>query len=221
MQSLNLKKIFLYLLIASVAFSALMGIGVILFGNFGQTESRILLTTLIITVTSVLGLACGAFLETGRGKTLPVTVIALAILAAILWIIFIWATPGYENTFVRIAFSATLLAAACSHISLLSIARLDRRFIWSRYAAHFAVWILTAILLWIIWVDLKDNPEAFTRVIGVLSIVVAALTIITPVFHKLSHQTANGAEIDTEIARLQALISELEERRENLSNDEN
>ena len=220
MKTLNFKKIFLYVLIASVAFSALMGIGVILLGNFGETESKILLTTFIITITSILGLACGAYLETKRGDVLPICGIVMAITSAVLWTIFTWTTVGFEKTFVKIALTTTLLAAVCSHISLLSIARLDRRFQWSLYAAHFADWSLTAILLLIIWADFQSSSGIIERTIGVLSIVVAALTIITPVFHKLSYQTTNAAEIDAEIARLRTRITELEQQRGEISNDE-
>jgi hypothetical protein len=219
MQSLNLKKVFLYLLIASVAFSALLGISVILFGNFGKTESEILVTALIITITSILGLACGAFLETGRGKILPLAGISLAVLAAILWIIFVWGNVGNEKFFIKIALSATLLAASFSHISLLSIARLDRRFRWSLVAAYFSVWSLTAILLWIIWANAQDNPEAVTRLIGVLSIITAALTIVTPIFHWLSSNAPKAEDMDAEIARLRARIEELEKQRGEISND--
>jgi hypothetical protein len=63
-QTLNLKKFFLYLLATSAAFSAIVGIFVILFGNFGEFETEILLTTL--AVTSILDLACGA--ENGAKK---------------------------------------------------------------------------------------------------------------------------------------------------------
>jgi len=57
---MNIRKVFLYLLIASVAVSALIGIAVIIMGDFGEFEIRVLLTMLTITVTSILGLACGA-----------------------------------------------------------------------------------------------------------------------------------------------------------------
>ena len=63
---MNIKKLFLYLLIASVAVSSLVGIFVILFGNFGEFEVKVLLTTLTIMVTSILRLACGALLESNR-----------------------------------------------------------------------------------------------------------------------------------------------------------
>jgi hypothetical protein len=216
MRAPNLKKFFLYLLIASVAFSALLGIGVILFGDFGEFEIKILLTTLTITVTSILGLACGAYLETGRGKILPLAGIALAVVSSVLWVFLVWNGTIYENFFAKLLLSLTLLAASCSHISLLSIARLDKRFLWSNYAVRIAVWTLTAILLVLIWQSFKTASDLTSRIIGVLSIVIAALTVITPVFHRLSQQAPNREEIDAEIARLRARIEELESQKAEL-----
>jgi hypothetical protein len=216
---MNLKKFFLYLLIASVAFSALLGIGVILFGNFGEFETRVLLTALTVTVTSILGLACGAYLETGRGKILPVGGISLAVLSAVLWIILIWGSTNQHEYFAKTLMSVTLFAAACSHLSLLSIANLEKKFLWSHYAAHAAVWALTAVLFYLIWFEKSFTGEWIPRTLGVLSIIVAALTIITPIFHWLSLQKPNAGEIDAEIARLKARIEELEKQREELPNN--
>jgi hypothetical protein len=209
---INLKRASLLALIASIAASALVGIGVILFGNFGELETKILLTTLTVSYASILGLACGAYLETRRGKVLPVTGIVMAIASAILWIILVWYGTIREDLFVKSLLSTTLFAVACSHLSLISLARLDKKFLWSRHAAYISVGIMTAILFWLI-LDMRGSfPEWVSRIIGVLSIVVAALTIITPVFHKLSlGQTIE--EIDEEIARLNARIEELEKQK--------
>lgn len=221
MQNLSLKKFFLYLLIASVAFSALLGIGVILFGNFGEFESKILMTASTVTITSILGLACGAFLETGRGKILPLSGIVLAVISAIVWIILIWNASNQSSVFAKILMTVTLFAAACSLLSLLSIATLDKKFRWALFTAHLAVWSLTAFLFYLIWIAKDFTGEFIPRTIGVLSIVIAALTIITPVFHWLSNQTPKAGEIDAEIARLRARIEELEKQREEIPNNEN
>ena len=214
MQNTNLKRIFLYLLIASVGVSALLGIGVILFGDFGEFETKILLTALAVCCTSVLGLACGAFLETGREKVVPVGGIVFAILSAVLWIYLIWQDIVRAEWFVRALFSVTILAVSCSLVSLLSLARLDKRFIWSRYAAHVSIWSLTAILIYFSWSDFNRISELISRAIGVLSIIVAALTVVTPVFHWLSRKQS-AEEIDAEIARLRARIEELEKQKSN------
>jgi hypothetical protein len=216
----NLKKLFLNLLIASVAVSALIGIAVILFGNFGETESKILTTASIITCTSILGLACGAYLETRRGKILPLTGIGLAVLSAIVWIIMVWAKTSGEKLIAKTVASTTLLAFSCSLVCLLSIARLDKRFIWSNYLAHFSIWSLTAIFLYLLWAEIDPGEGWLTRIIGVLSILIAALTIFTPIFHKLSQQQPpTTEEIDAEIARLQTRIEELEKQRKEVSSE--
>ncbi|MCD9188762.1 MAG: DUF4315 family protein [Pyrinomonadaceae bacterium] len=220
MNNINLKKFFLYLLIGSVALSAILGIGVILFGDFGEFETKILLTTLTITITSILGLACGACLEAKRGKILPYAGIFFASVAAILFIIFIWNDFQGGEIPVKTAMSALILAVACSHISLLSIARLDKKFLWSRYAVHVAVWSLSTFLLYLIWFEQGFNSDLVPRTLGVLSIVIAALTIMTPIFHKLSQQTSKTEDIDAEIDKLRARIAELEKQREEISKNE-
>lgn len=216
MESLNLKKFFLYLLIASVAFSSIVGIFVILFGNFGEFETKILLTTLAVTVTSILGLANGAYFETGRGRILPILGIFFSVVSAILWISLVWYGTAHNNFFARLLLSINLFAAACSHVSLLSIARLDQKFMWSHFAVHASVWSLTAILLYSIWRAFENITDFQTRIIGVLSIVIAALTIVTPILHRLSGQKTESEEIDARIVELKAEILRLEMRREEI-----
>lgn len=221
MKNLNLKKFFLYLLIASVALSALIGVGVILFGNFGEFETRVLLTALTVTVTSILGLACGAYLETGRGKALPVCGIVFAAASAVMWFILIWHDPSQNEYFGRTLMSVTLFAAAFSHVSLLSLARLDQRFRWANYAAQLAIWALTAILFYLIWVEKNFTGDWIPRTLGVLAIVIASLTVLTPILHKLSNNAPRAEEIDAEIETLRERLAALERRRAELNNDAN
>lgn len=210
---MNLRCFFLYLLIGSVTVSAVIGIAVILIGNFGELETKILLTTMVITVTSILGLACGAFLETGRGRLMPLAGIGLAVVSAVMWMIVIWSWQETNDTFVKALMSATLLAASCSHLSLLSLARLDKRFAWSLIAAHAAVWSLTAIVLYLIWLTPPEPSELIARVLGVLGIIIAGPTVVTPVFHKLSRREPDIATIDEKIAALKQQLAELEHQR--------
>ena len=215
---MNLKRLFLYVLIASVALSAVIGIGVLLFGNFGEFESRILMSTLIVTTVSVLGLACGASIEAGNARTIPFAGITFSVACGVLWMIMLWSSFEPRNdVFIHSLMSVTVLALACSHISLLSIAKLDRRFAWSRIAIHLFIWSLTALLLFVFWTDIDPSENMIARVMGVLSIVIAALTVVTPVFHKLSSSGDDAAKIDEEIERLKEQIAELEKRRTFLS----
>ncbi len=212
--SVSLKRLFLYVLIASVAVSALIGIGVLLFGDFGERETRILMSTLIVTAVSVLGLTCGACVEAGKGRVIPFAGIVFSVICGILWMVMLWSAFDPErDVFVHTLMSATVLALACSHVSLLSLARLDRRFAWSRIAVHVFIWSLTALLLVVFWTDIDPSQNMIARVMGVLSIVIAALTVVTPVFHYMSSTGDDAARIDAEIARLRTKIDELEAKR--------
>lgn len=221
MKNLNLKKFFLYLLIASVSVSALLGIGAMIFGNFGELESKILMTTLCVTVTSILGLACGAYLETRRGKFLPMFGIFYAVTSAVLWIIMIWHQRMTDDLFGKLLMSSTLLATGCSHLSLLSIAKLEKKFLWAYYAVHVSIWTLIGILLFTIWTEYDPSNSWLARTLGVLSIIIAALTIVTPVFHWLSRSDFAGKEmtveaIETKISKLKDELKHLEKQREEM-----
>lgn len=217
MQKLNFKKFFLYLLITSVSISALLGIGVVLFGSFSDFETKVLLTTFTITCTSILGLACGANLEAKRGKLFPIGGIGLAILSAALWIVLIWLRDYTGEFFARFLMSVTLLAITFSHLSLISLASLDRRFKWAIVSVYISVGGLAGILLGLIWGGKMFESDLIMRALGALSIVVAALTVVVPILHKLSNNLSEDAVIDSEIEELRMRISELEKRKEGIS----
>lgn len=218
---MNLKRLFLYLLIGSVAFSAIVGIGVILFGNFGNLEVRVLMTTLTVTVTSILGLACGAYIETGRGRNLPLAGIAFTIVGALMTFLIIWNVFDENQTFIKSAGTMVLIGLSISHLSLLSIARLDKRFAWSRTAAFVFVSLLVGIILFLMWVEPEGESDIVSRTIGVLSILVASITVMTPVFHKLSRDEGKTEleSVNDEIEQLKARLNELEMKRSELTRD--
>jgi len=216
---MNLKRIFLYILVASVALSAVIGIGVILFGSFGEFESRVLMTTFTVTCTSILGLACGAYYESKHARNLPFAGIFFSIAAAVLGIYLIWIGDRGVDAVWKVSATAAMLATACAHLSLISIATLDKRFMWSRFALYASVVALVSILLVILWLEPESSGDVVSRIIAVLGIVIAALTVITPVFHRLSTAALTPDKIDAEIARLRAEIAKLEASKANARTD--
>ena len=177
------KKIALWFLIVSVALSAVMGIIAILSGTFGNFQVRIIFTTLTISAASICALASGALWESRRQRLLPGAGVVLAVLGAALLIIGIWADPRSEH-YWKFTGSTNILAIATAHTCLLSLAKLARRFVWARWVAFTANFFLAFLLIYAIYVDPKGDFGV--RLIGVTSIIVAAMTIMTPIFHRLS-----------------------------------
>lgn len=207
---MKLKKIFLYLFVGSITLSALIGIVILIFGNFGELEVKVLLTALDITVTSILGLACGAFLERRRLRWIPTAGISCAVISAVMWMFIIWSGWNTGDEFIKSVLSLTVAAAACAHISMLSLASLDNRFRWLRTAAHATIWSLAGILILTIWESRWMDNELVGRVVGIISILVGAVTVLTPIFHWLSSVEPTLVVIDTEIVKLKARLEELE-----------
>ncbi|HEY0050931.1 MAG TPA: hypothetical protein VGB68_16680 [Pyrinomonadaceae bacterium] len=223
MESLNVKKIFLYLMICSIALSALMGIWAILSGD---VEYRVLGTTLTIVGTSILGLACGAFLENPRSQkfpliAIPVVGIILSVLSALITIWLIWMKTNWsdEVLFKTLAVSS-IFAFALSHLSLLSIAQLSRRFRWSLITAFVVIFALASIISFIIVFEPPSESGIVLRLIGVLAVIDAALTVMIPIFHRLSRtefvDIPSVAEIEAKIAGLKAQITRLEKQKEDV-----
>lgn len=213
-----MRRLFLYLLIGSVGLSALIGIGVLLFGNFEETEVRVLMTTLTVTVMSIFGLACGAYFESGRGKYLPLAGIILSIAAGLMYFLVIWSPLEQSKTFIKSVLSVTLLASAASLLSLLSLARLDKRFLWTRTAVSICVAVFCAIVLFLMWFEPEGDSDLVYRVLGVLGILIASITVVTPVLHKLSSAGDDLKALDKEIESLKERLGELERKRESLKN---
>lgn len=216
----RLKKSFLHTLIASVSLSALLGILALLIGNFGRLEARILLTTLTVSAASIGGLACGAALETGRARRVPLTGIALAILAAVMVIAGIWADP-HSDPYWKSAGTVAIFAAAASHLSLLLLARLSPRFRWSTITAHVVVLSLAGLATVMMWWELDE--EFLFRLLGVVAILTASISILIPIFHRLSRGdlhpgdgSATLLDLDLQIQELEIRLNELRERKRQL-----
>jgi hypothetical protein len=177
------KKVALWFLIVSVAISAALGIVALLTGTFGDFQMRIVLTTLTISAASIGALASGTLWEARGRKDLPIVGIGLSMVAALLLITGIWLEP-LSNGYWKFTASTGVLAAATTHACLLSLAKLSRRFGWAKPANLIAVYTLAFFIIITIYSE-SSNDLGF-RLIGTASIVVAALTIVTPIFHRLS-----------------------------------
>ncbi len=213
-------RAFLYSLIASVGLGALGGVITILSGKFGWLEVRVLLTTATIAAASICGLACGAYLATGRGVLLPIAGIALTGAAAVLVLFGLWA-PERSEFYWKTAAIVSVYAVACAHLAMLSLARLADWFRWSLVVAYVTIFGVATLIALIIAVERFDHAGIF-RLLGVAAILDAAITLLIPIFHRLSRADLTvGAvdpselkEIDAEIATLRARLVELERRKQ-------
>ncbi len=200
-----------------------MGIWAIISGDFGELQGRILGTTTAIVGTSVLGLACGAYLENPRTKNspayfVPSAGIFLAGLSAAIILWMIWGSGGGSEELLFKTLGVSLMFAfSFAQLSLLSLAHLAARFRLAMIAAYVSILTLAATVSAIILFSQGEENFFILRFISVF-------TVMIPIFQRLSRtefvddETPSTDDIDAEIANLKAQISRLEKQEEHVSN---
>lgn len=221
MDSQRLTKIFLRLFIASIVVAALMGIAAIgIPSQNWEYELKILMTTAIIAGASVCGLACGGCMSRGH-RVLPTIGLALTAISACLLLAGMWPEIDSE-LYWKITVSLVFFAVACSHLSMLFMANLAGGYRWAYVAAYQLILGLATLLAAGIAFELFDHGgEAYWRFTGVIAILVAAVTLMIPVFHRLSREEIAAAQaeadplfaVESEIAALKKRLFDLENKR--------
>lgn len=181
-----MKRLWLKILIASVAISAALGIYALLAGDFGETEVRILLSSLTVSATSILSMACGVTWERRRVGSVPPAGAFLAIVAGVLILIGIWAEIEDFDNFWKPVISVSIVATACAHASLMGLAELEPRFRWAQAAAYGLAFVVAVGL--VIMICAESDDETAWRAIGVCSVLLSAMTITVPLLHRMSER---------------------------------
>ncbi len=223
------KQPLLYALIISILIGAVLGIVLILRNTWGWFEVRVMLTTLVIAVGSLAGLAC----ELSRrpiGRNLVANFgLVLSAGSSLLWLFCVWAEPADEWFWKSVA-TISILALANVHVCLLSNARLASRFRWVYTVSCQIIFGLALLFLVMLWWE-YDSP-ALWRIVATLSILVAALTLIIPILHRIGRQDGVRAEqltpteeqsvskIDAEIKRLESQLTQLRSLRMKLTDSQ-
>ena len=190
----KLTKIFLRLFVASIVVTALVGIYVIAIPNDDwEFELKVLLTTATIAGASICGLACGGCLSRGH-RVLPTAGLILTGLSAGLALFGIWFQswgPSVNWDFWEYYWKITAVlmcyAIACAHLSMLFMASLAGKYRWAYLVGYYLILGLATVIAAGILFELFDT-ERYWRLMGALSILVAAITLMIPVFHRFSRE---------------------------------
>jgi hypothetical protein len=189
-QETNFKKIFLIIMVISLSISALIGIIIFLFGNFSDTEYKLLFTTLAIGGYSLTGMCCSVFYEKNRSAgavKIAQLGMALSILGFIYTVLVIWSLFNFDNfdNSWKILATFIILSISLAHICLLLlIASLKGFVVISVLATIISISIVALLLIWPIWVG--SEPDLFYfRIVGVFAILDVLGTIVTPILNKV------------------------------------
>lgn len=185
------KRLLLIGALASLSVTAALAILVLLFGDFGNTEARILGTTFAVSVAALLALPGAILLERGTSAALAWACVTLAAAAFVSALVGIWGADSV--TAGKLLGTLASCAAAATQISALRALEREndprgvRRV--SRGATVLAL-LLAALVSFAIWAE--PDSSTFFRVIAALAVLDVFLLVLQPILRRLR---AGGASM--------------------------
>lgn len=183
------RRMLLKMTIGWMAITALLGVGMMLLGQFGETELRILATTFSVTWLSLTTLASATVASRPILRPVAAAGVATGVLAALTAQALIWGDNPSEWLFKTWA-CTSLVNAACAYSGLVGMARAARGYGWVRGVSIGAATLIAGILCTMILVE--DASELAIRILGALAVVMACGTVVVGVLHRLAPKTVDG-----------------------------
>ncbi|MEO7121561.1 MAG: hypothetical protein ABI400_00230 [Lacisediminihabitans sp.] len=175
------RRVAIIVIIVSLSLTAVIGIITLITGSFGEVQSKIMLTTLIIGATSVVAL-CDLAVLGRRVRIVGITGLVAAAIALVTALSLVWGSDSSELV-VKIFALAAIAAGSIAHASLLLLLS-ERR----RSAVRTGLWItvaLIALLLVLLYLAILSNGDvwgnAYAKLVGTVAILDVLGTIVVPV----------------------------------------
>jgi hypothetical protein len=171
--------------IASLAVTAALAIGILLLGDFGETEARVLATTFAISVASLLALPGAQLLDQERFLPLAWATVALAGLAFVVFEHTIWTDEDSSTAWKRVGTAAAFAVATTQIAALTSRLKADdRQAVRAIYFSTVALGYFLAVLATsAMWEEI--DSETFYRTLAALAVLNVFLVVLQPLLRRL------------------------------------
>jgi hypothetical protein len=167
--------------VVSLSASALLAIGILLFGDFGETEGRILATTALLAAYGVLALPAGALLDRALLPVLAATLLLLSAAGFAGAVAAVWTGDPPDELGNGIA-TVTVFGVACAQIAALAVRRRARDPASVRRLFRVSTGLVLAVAALVsaaIWAETEH--EAYLRVVAALAVLDVLLAALQPI----------------------------------------
>lgn len=166
-----------------IAINAALAILILLSGEMGDTEGRILGTSLLATGTALLVMMQLPALSDGRLGPVPLIGIGAAAVGFALVTAGIWTEVEADSAW-RVAATGYVLAGAAAVAALLAGLPIAGRAAWVGTSTLWAVAVAAAMIVFAIWAEI--DIEGYWRLFGAVAVLVAAGGLAVPILHRSS-----------------------------------
>ena len=158
---------------AAMTAAAGLAIGILLFGDFGGTEGRVLLTTLLLAVYGALAIPAAVLWDQRRLPGLAAACTAAVVVAAALTIGGVWLN-GDSQIYGKLTGTAMLLAVPTVATTALTARRRHRLF----FPSVGLMYLSAALAIGAVWSG--TEREGYFRVLGVAVVLAVLLAALQP-----------------------------------------
>lgn len=187
MDDFNYKKYFLRTLVVALSISALIGILIFLFGDFGVTEIRLLLTTLTIGGFSLTGLCSSTIHNRNELRIFSIIGMVISVLGFLITTGAIWKIIDFDDIWQTMVVFI-ILSVSIGHISLLLQLRLKSDN--NKYLLTGTIIFISIVAFMLVKSTITEfgENEFYFRLLGVFSILDVLGTIATPIMNKATEK---------------------------------
>lgn len=183
-----MTRILLKIFIGFLTLTALIAIGCVLMGEFGEFQLKILATTFSVSAASICAMACAAFIE--RRHIMPLGIlgilgILLSVLAAGLVVFGVWIEVDIGG-YWKFTFTTIVSAIGFGYALLLTLPNLKPAHSWTQYAACACIGIVSLMVIVAVWAEI--DFEGYYRLLAVISIIMVLFTLLIPILMKFAHK---------------------------------
>lgn len=194
MNDLKFKEYFFKIMIGALSVSALIAILIFLFGEFGETETRILMTTVTLGGFSMTGFGSALSQEKDHLKLFSKAGMIVSALGFFISILAIWEIVHLDNIW-KLMFISMVLSFSIGHMSLLFRMETDDDSVQHSKTGTLICICLVGLMLIKSTLSEFNEGEFYFRLLGVFSVLDVIGTVTTLVKHKMSKERVES-EID-------------------------
>jgi hypothetical protein len=177
------KRLLLTAIVASLVATAALAIGILLFGEFRDTEARILGTTAFLSLFSLLALPAGVLFDQGRLLPLAWATAALAVLGFAVAMSAVWNDDSDTSWKLTGAVGACALAATQTAGLASRLRPSDPPAVRRLFAAATALVVVSATMVnAAIWKEIDD--ETYYRFLAAIAVANVLLVVLQPVLRR-------------------------------------
>lgn len=174
------KRILLFAVVTALSTTALLAIGILLLGDFGEREGRILATTALLAAYGLLALPAGFLFDQRRLRGLAATVLVLAATGFAFAVAAVWTGPPDELG--KALATITAFGVASTQTAALAARRReqDPKAVRRLFAASIALaLVLAAMVTAAAWGEIVDN-SAYYRILAAVAVLDVLMVALQP-----------------------------------------